>query len=601
MSAIVALIHLDSTPIDSAVFAPMLERIAYRGPDGQTAWIDGHVALAHSLFKTCDQDIVQPYTWDNITVCAQVRIDARDELVPKLRGAGIEARHDAPDVELLAQAYRAWGDDCLKHLLGDFAFVLWDARRQHVLAARDHLGVQPLFHARVGQSLIISTEIGAIRLHPDVTSTLNEQVIGDFLVTGNALWVEKTTTVFADIARLPPAHALRVDGQQVSVGCYWQLPVDEPMLRYRSETAYVEHFLDIFKRAVKDRMRSGRIVISMSGGLDSPCVAAMATQLVRSGEVNADVSALSLIYDRVHPDTEAYYSSLAARKLGLTHVLFNCDDYRLQRPFGVFAQPGLTFQSGLEVAYVQALQSLGDTTLGGAGADEILWYTPFIEILKGMPPRDAFDLLRWQWQFLGRRPAFGGLKRALRRHPRRNRQRLGFAYPTWLKGDFAQRADLQARYESVSSWTPEQRHHLHPDSYLSILRPDRQSTMEMLDTSGGYIVAASPFFDLRLLGLALTLPPQPWFDQKYMLRRAFQGWLPAEVLTRKKTPAGDILNSMLQQPGVEWVDQWEAVPELAPYLQRAAVPPLTGEQRSPAYYVDIRPLMLNEWLLHCCN
>ena len=97
----------------------MLQRMKYRGPDAQNIWIEGNVGLGHALYRTCEQDIEQPYTLEHVTVAAHVRVDARDELIPRLRSAGFEAALDAPDVELLAKAYLAWGEACLNYLLGD--------------------------------------------------------------------------------------------------------------------------------------------------------------------------------------------------------------------------------------------------------------------------------------------------------------------------------------------------------------------------------------------------------------------------------------------------------------------------------------------------
>ena len=141
MSGIVGVVNLDGAPVDQSELKHMMQRISYREPDGQSIWVAGNVGLGHSLFRTCDADIVQPYTLDCVTVTAQVRIDARSDLIPRLRAVGIEAQLDVPDVELLAKAYLAWGEDCLQYLLGYFTFILWDAKKQRLLAARDHFGI----------------------------------------------------------------------------------------------------------------------------------------------------------------------------------------------------------------------------------------------------------------------------------------------------------------------------------------------------------------------------------------------------------------------------------------------------------------------------
>ncbi|MBE2271781.1 MAG: hypothetical protein IAE80_26345 [Anaerolinea sp.] len=597
MSGFLALVHLDGTPVEPAVFDRMLARLTYRGPDHQATWIDGQVALGHALYKTNAGDIPQPYTLQQVTIVAHVRIDAREDLIPALRSAGIDAKLDAPDVELLAKAYLAWGEDFLTHLLGDFAFVLWDAQARKLVAARDQFGVLPLFYAQVGGALILSGEISAIRRHPKVSAALNDVFIGDFLTIGNPLFYEKTNTAFADISRLPPAHVLTMkldDAGTLTTRRYWQLPHDDPMIRYRKESDYIEQFHEVFGRAVKDRMRAGRIVVTLSGGLDSTAIAATAVQLVKSGAVNAELTAFTSVHDRTHPDTEAYFSALAARKLGLKHVIFVTDDYPLALPLGTLAEPQQVYQRGLAHEFTRVTESLGEASLGGYGGDETLWHAYLMDILRAMPLTDAIELFRWEWRFLGHRPPVGGWRRAFRRTNKT--QWRGFPFPEWLDPEFERQHHFRQRYIDTHAWEPEHHHRLHPNAYTSITRLDRQLTSEYLEPTGAKHMVAAPFLDVRVNRFVLALPPLPWTEQKYLLRRAYQGMLPRDVLERQKTPLGNLVNSLLQQPGVEWVDQWQAVPELARYVRREAIPPLVTDQRSGSEMVHLRPMLLNDWL-----
>lgn len=599
MSAFAAILNLDGSPVDLALLDPMRERIAYRGPHGQATWNGGQIAMAHSLFVTCPEDIPQPFTLGHVTVSAHVRIDGRDELVPALQKAGQSVSSGAPDVELLARAYLAWGDDFLSHIIGDFSFVLWDAQRTKLIAARDQFGLLPLFYARVGESLLISTEIGAIRRHPAITSRLSDAYIGDFLVVGNPLWLDKTRTIFEEISRLAPAHALSVERGQVSVGRYWTLPYDEPMLRYRTEGEYIEHFLDVFRKAVKDRMRSKRIVLTLSGGLDSGSIAATAAELVATGQVNAELTAFTAVYDRLHPDTEGYFAGTVAQRLGLPHHLFVSDVYPFAPPLGMSAEPIPIYQSGLDVAYTNALGALGEISLGGYAGDEVLWRHAFIDVLRGLPIKEALDLFMWEWRFLGHRPKFGGLAQSLRSGGTFTLGERGeFGYAAWINPDFEQQYRLKERYYALWSWMPEHMNRLHPSAYAAMARLDRQMVSEWLAPVGTQQILTSPFLDIRLTRFALRLPPLPWYEHKYLLRRTFASALPREIITRKKTPLGNLLNSLLHQPSSAWANQWTPLPELARYVRREAVPPLHADAPSSQNNVNVRPLLLNEWLSH---
>ena len=93
-------------------------------------------------------------------------------------------RQAAPDSELILHAYAAWGEACVQHLRGDFAFAIWDARRKVLFCARDHFGVKPFYYAELDGVFIFSNTLDCVRLHPDVSGELNESAVADFLLFG---------------------------------------------------------------------------------------------------------------------------------------------------------------------------------------------------------------------------------------------------------------------------------------------------------------------------------------------------------------------------------------------------------------------------------
>src|SRR4029078_2735258 len=123
--------------------------------------------------------------------------------------------------------------------------------------------------------------------------------------------------IFKDIQRLPPGHTLTIANNEVKIRRYWtpSLPTE---VRYRDSQSYVEHFSELLSRAVKDRLRTDRIAISMSGGLDSTSLAAIAPEY-------ASVARFCVVYDELMPDEERRYSSLAAGHLGIPVTHLNAD------------------------------------------------------------------------------------------------------------------------------------------------------------------------------------------------------------------------------------------------------------------------------------
>ena len=104
---------------------------------------------------------------------------------------------------------------------------------RRLFCARDHLGVKPFFYARLGQTIVFSNTLDCVRLHPGVSSELNDLAIADFLLFGANQ--EFDTTSFHDIQRLPPAHCLTGSREAITCRRYWTLPIDEPIVFRRAE------------------------------------------------------------------------------------------------------------------------------------------------------------------------------------------------------------------------------------------------------------------------------------------------------------------------------------------------------------------------------
>ena len=153
MSGIVGIVHFDGAPVDRHLLGQMTAFMTSRGPDAQQIWVEGNVGFGHTLLKTTDESEHerQPFTLDGrVWIVADARVDARRELVPQLQAHGHESLPpNATDVELILRAWQTWGENCVEHLLGDFAFAIWDGPRQRLFCARDHLGVKPFFYAHL--------------------------------------------------------------------------------------------------------------------------------------------------------------------------------------------------------------------------------------------------------------------------------------------------------------------------------------------------------------------------------------------------------------------------------------------------------------------
>ena len=162
--------------------------MSFRGPDAQETWIDGNAGFGHTMLRTTFEAETeqQPLTLDGkVWLTADARIDGRAELIAnleaKLRTKPLLSHRSNPngsdsiipnDAELILYAYQAWGEDCVKHLIGDFAFAIWDSREHRLFCTRDHFGVKPFYYAHVGNTFVFSNTLNAVRLHPNVSAKI---------------------------------------------------------------------------------------------------------------------------------------------------------------------------------------------------------------------------------------------------------------------------------------------------------------------------------------------------------------------------------------------------------------------------------------------
>ncbi|MGI8481063.1 MAG: asparagine synthetase B family protein, partial [Chthoniobacterales bacterium] len=269
MSGFIGIFNADGAPVDSGLLERLTRSLTFRGPDAHAVWCQGSLGFGHTLFRTTREAVYerQPFTLDQqVWIVADARVDAREDLVRELACEHDIALNRTPDVELILRAYLKWGETCLDHMIGDFSFAICDVRSQRLFCARDHFGVKLFYYAWIGATFIFSNTIAALRLHPEVTNRLNERAIGDFFLF-DCNWT-LDSTFFADIQKLPAAHELTVVDTGLKRRKYWQLVAPE-RVSFRREEEYVEGFRERLDQAVADRLRTEKVAISFSGGLDS--------------------------------------------------------------------------------------------------------------------------------------------------------------------------------------------------------------------------------------------------------------------------------------------------------------------------------------------
>ena len=215
------------------------------------------------------------------TLAADARLDDRDALCAAL-GVPHPERAGSTDGDLILRAWVRWGRDCPNHLLGDYAFAVRDARRRILFCARDHAGARPFYHVRTPHGFAFASTVEAVLAIPGVEDDLDETAVATYLTGGFAAVPPRT--FFQAVRNLPPGHALTVEEDAPGAARlerYWR-PENVPCAPPASDDAYAEELLDLFARAVKDRLRgSDPVGTHLSGGLDSSGVTVLAARELR--------------------------------------------------------------------------------------------------------------------------------------------------------------------------------------------------------------------------------------------------------------------------------------------------------------------------------
>ncbi len=531
-----------------------------------------------SLFAALRTDgALDPQTW----IVADARIDYPETPA-------------ATDSERILQAFMQWGDRCVDHLLGDFAFAIWDGRTRRLFCARDHMGVKPLYYVHARGWLLVSTSVDALRQHPAASDTLDDLAVADFLLFGHKASPDATT--FRDIRRVPPAHTLtwsREDGCRVSH--YWELPVEAPI--YRKDRGYAEELRALVDRAVADRMRGQRVSVFFSGGLDSTIVAASACRQAASRDRDA-VRAFSFLHESLLPDDERRHAAAAAAHLDIRCEFYEAGASRAWAHLESARTPEPLLRSinpAVQARCLNAAAAHSGIALTGEGADNALIYewASYVRYLWrarrfGRIGADAASFLRHH----RRLPLWSMWTRA-------GATSVGTAaspIPPWMSRDLVARLRLDDRWRFVMR-PAASRHPARPAAYFSLQLPLWQAVFDEWDPCYTRVAldVSHPWLDIRVLRFLLTIPVIPWCREKHLLRCAFANDLPPQVRRRPKTPLpGSPQHAKIARDGVPPVAR---SPHLGAYVESAnlhAPPTRTTAEAEAA----LRLVTLSHWLAH---
>jgi asparagine synthase (glutamine-hydrolysing) len=350
-----------------------VKALNHRGPDANGLWISpsGEAGLAHARLSIIGlNNGAQPIATDD----GQIQIVVNGELYDferireelKSRGHKFSTESDS---EIALHLYREYGVECLQHLRGEFAIIIWDERAKRLFAARDRFGIKPLVYAHYNGQLLLASEAKAL-FAMGLPSAWDDE---SFFQASNMQYTLPDRTLFAHVRQLEPGKYLLAHDNNVQTFTYWDLNYSRSELVSKlSEQEMIEGCRHQLKEAVRLRMRADIPVCAhLSGGLDSSAVVALAMQVT-----NNPVQCFSVSFEEETYDERALAEEMAKKAGADFHpVKVSQSDLISHLSDAVYYSEGLAVNGHLTAKYIlnkEIARNGYKVALTGEGSDEVL-------------------------------------------------------------------------------------------------------------------------------------------------------------------------------------------------------------------------------------
>ena len=381
MSGIFGIFNRNGKTVDKEIVNTMLDAMSYWEPDEYDTWIDGPIALGHTMLWNTPESKYEhlPLQKDTHILTMDARIDNRDELAREL-DLPERPMSEIGDSEFILAAYQKWGEECPKYLLGDFAFVIFDEKKQQLFCARDHIGIKSLFYFQNNEFFIFSNDISVLLKHPQIPQDFNEITIANFHHnnSGNSNY----STFFEKIKKIPAATYIIVSQTEISEDTYWRIE-ESPPIKYKSFEEYSKKLREIFNDAVEVRLRSDYTMAShLSGGIDSSPIAVQAARKLKDRKKSLHVFNWIDIpeeKDRYEYEAWSFSRRISEQEENIIHEEFHLDPVYVAKQYvthDIFTQGTMYYWS--EYYIQEKVKDMNARViLSGWGGDELISYNGY--------------------------------------------------------------------------------------------------------------------------------------------------------------------------------------------------------------------------------
>jgi asparagine synthase (glutamine-hydrolysing) len=494
--------------------------LAHRGPDGSGIWARGPIALGHRRLSIIDLSEAgsQPMIDSDLglSVAFNGCVYNYQQLRAELEAAG-HRFFSHSDTEVIVKAYAHWGRRCVDHLLGMFAFAVFEHRTGRLVLARDRLGIKPLYLDQTPERIRFASTLPALLAAGGTDTSIDREALACYMTFHSV--VPAPRTILNGVKKLPPAtvREIEADGSFVDHR-YWdpQFARDEATADW-SDKDWEDALITSLRTAVERRMVADVPVgVLLSGGIDSSLVVAL---LAEAGQRGLQTFSIGFESAGGESGDEFEYSTLVAKQFGTDHHRIRIDSSRLlpgiDASIAAMSEPMVSHDCVAFYLLSEDVSASVKVVQSGQGADEVLggydWYPPLAEVERS----DAAEAYA--------RVFFD----------RRWHQLSGLLTPEWIADDDVPSAFIAEAFGRPGADTAVDAA-LRNDT-LTMLVDDPVKRVDNMTMAWG-LEARVPFLDHEFVELAGRIPPSLKLADggKGVLKRASRGIVPDEVIDRTK-------------------------------------------------------------------
>ncbi len=561
----------EQRPVDGDLLSRMNETQHHRGPDEGGLHQEPGVGLGHRRLSIIDLASGQQPLFNedhSVVVVYNGEIYNFSSLAEELRLLGHEFRTHS-DTEVIVHAWEQWGEDCLTHFRGMFAFALWDRNRQTLFLARDRLGIKPLYYALLpdGQ-LIFGSELKSLLVHPGLAREIDAQAVEDYCALG---YVPEPKTILKGVRKLSPGYCLSVRRGDTpgEPRQYWDVPFAP--LPDAPEEEWQSSLLERLREAVDIRLVSEvPLGAFLSGGVDSSAIVAL-----MAGLMDEPVNTCSISFGDPRFN-EADFAAQVAERYQTRHFVeqVEADDFALLDKLASLYDEPFADSSAMPTYRVCGLARKHVTVaLSGDGGDENFagyrrhrWHMNEEQLRRRLPPwlraplfgflGRAYPKMDWAPKIFRAKTTFQALARdsmsaylhSVGVISEEHRQAL---YTADLKSELQDYTALEVFHHHAQRAPTD-----HPLSLIQYLDMKTYLPGDILTKVDRASMAHSlevrvPILDHKFVEWVSGLPPRVKLngrEGKYLFKKALEPVLPNDILYRPKMGFGVPISAWFRGP-----------------------------------------------------